>query len=105
MRVPPPGHGTGLGYSSGYGLIADGQGTVIEFIGTARDGLASGTGAMIMRPAGAEETRYYEGRFEHGLPHGVVWVEEPGREPRVRTFRAGKDAGAADADQLQRLSF
>jgi hypothetical protein len=95
----------GLGYSSGYGLIIDGRGSAVEFIGTARDGLASGAGAMIVRPAGADDTRYYEGQFENGLPHGVLWVEEPGRQPRVRNYRAGKDAGAADADQLQRLAF
>jgi hypothetical protein len=95
----------GLGFSSGYGLIADDEGNFVEFVGTAQAGQAAGTGAMIERPSGGTGARYYEGSFEQGLPHGVVWVEEPGRKPRVRFYRAGRDEGAADADNLQRLSF
>jgi hypothetical protein len=48
---------------------------------------------------------YYEGSFYEGLPHGVVRVEEPGRRPVVREFRAGIDKGAADPLALQRLQF
>jgi len=95
----------GLGFSSGYGLIADDDGNFVEFVGSAESGLATGTGAMIFRPSGEAGARYYEGNFSQGLPNGVILVEEPGRKPRVRKFRAGSDAGAADADQLQRLQF
>jgi hypothetical protein len=48
---------------------------------------------------------YYEGGFSDGLPDGVVLVEQPGKVPRVRTFRNGKDSGRADADDLERLQF
>ena len=59
----------------------------------------------MLRPSGEIGASYYEGDFSQGLPNGVILVEEPGRKPRVRKFRAGSDAGAADADQLQRLQF
>jgi hypothetical protein len=48
---------------------------------------------------------YYEGTFREGLPDGVVLVEEPGRKPQVRKFRAGVDRGRADPETLQRLQF
>jgi hypothetical protein len=95
----------GLGTSSGYGLIIDSQGHVVEFVGTADSGLASGTGAMIFRSPSEVGAVYYEGEFSQGLPDGVVRVEQPGRKPRVRKFRVGADAGSADADQLQSLQF
>jgi predicted small secreted protein len=95
----------GLGTSSGYGLILGDDGQVVEFVGTADSGLATGTGAMIRRSAGESGAVYYEGNFEQGLPDGVVKVEEPGRKPRIRQFRSGKDAGSADADRLQSLQF
>lgn len=95
----------GKGMSSGYGLIADVQGNVVEFVGTAEAGLASGIGAMIVRSPDQAGAIYYEGDFSQGVPDGVVLVEEPGRKPRVREFRAGADAGSADADQLQPLRF
>ena len=95
----------GLGASNGYGLILDDAGNVVEFIGSAEAGQASGTGAMIYRPAGETVATYYEGDFNNGLPDGVVLVEEAGRKPRVRNFRAGSEAGSADADQLQQVQF
>jgi hypothetical protein len=95
----------GLGSSSGYGLVLDGQGHVIEFVGTAEAGRASGTGAMIVRSPGETGATYFEGSFSQGLPDGVVLVEMPGRKPRVRRFRDGADAGSADADQLQPVQF
>jgi hypothetical protein len=95
----------GLGTSSGYGLIVDDQGPVVEFVGTADSGLASGTGAMILRSPGEIGPVYYEGDFSQGLPDGVVLVEKPGRKPRVRQYRAGAEAGSADADQLRSVQF
>ena len=95
----------GLGTSDGYGLIMDEQGHVVEFVGTADSGLASGTGAMIFRSPSEVGAVYYEGDFSQGLPDGVVRVEQPGRKPRIRKFRAGKDAGSADADQLRTVQF
>ena len=95
----------GKGISSGYGLVVDQQGNTIEYLGTAQDGLAEGSGAMIFRSPGQPSAVYYEGSFSAGLPHGVVWVEEGGRKPRVRTFQAGVDKGAADVGQLQRVKF
>ena len=95
----------GEGVSSGYGIVVDQQGNTIEYLGAARDGLAEGSGAMIFRSPGQPSAVYYEGSFSAGLPHGVVWVEEGGRKPRIRTFQAGVDKGAADVDQLQRVKF
>jgi len=95
----------GLGTSSGYGLIMADDGSLVEFVGFADSGLATGTGAMIQRSPGEAGAVYYEGGFNAGLPDGVVLVEEPGRKPRVRTYRGGRDTGAADADQLQLVQF
>ena len=95
----------GKAYSGGYGLVVDAQGNTIEYLGAASNGLAEGGGAMIFRSPGQQGAVYYEGSFSAGLPHGVVWVEEAGRKPRVRTFEAGLDRGAADVDQLQRFRF
>ena len=95
----------GQGAYTGYGLVTDGQGNTVEFLGRAAGGVAEGTGAMIVRSEQEEGSVYYEGTFAGGVPDGVVLVEEPGRKRRVRTYRAGEDAGSADADQLQRLQF
>jgi hypothetical protein len=95
----------GLATSDGYGLILDDAGQVVEFVGAAEGGLASGTGAMIFRSGNEAGATYYEGSFSAGLPDGIVLVEEPGRKPRVRKFRAGKEGGSADADQLQFVQF
>ena len=95
----------GLASASGYGLVVDRQGNTIEYLGAAEDGLAEGTGAMIFRSPGKAGSVYYEGSFSAGQPHGVVRVEEAGRKPRVRTFRAGVDKGSADGGQLQRVEF
>jgi hypothetical protein len=95
----------GLGFSSGYGLVLDDRGSVVEYVGTAQSGQADGTGAMILRAAGEAGAIYYEGGFAQGRPDGVVRVEEPGRKPRVRKFVAGVDKGPADADQLQTVRF
>jgi len=78
---------------------------VVEFVGTAESGLASGAGVMIFRSPSEVGAVYYDGDFSQGLPNGVVRVEQPGRKPRIRKFRAGKDVGSADADQLRSLQF
>ncbi len=95
----------GLASGSGYGLIRDEDGTSIEYVGSAESGMASGTGAMIFRSPNEIGAIYYEGDFREGLPDGVVRVEEPGRKPRVREFRAGSDRGSAEESRLQRLRF
>jgi hypothetical protein len=95
----------GQGSSSGYGLIMADDGNIVEFVGFASKGLAAGMGAMILRDASDSGAVYFEGHFSDGLPDGIVLVEEPGREPRVRNYRAGRDAGAADLDDLQRVRF
>ena len=95
----------GLASDSGYGLIIDQDGDTIEYVGFAKSGRASGIGAMIFRSPRDMGAIYYEGSFSEGLPEGVVQVEEPGRKPRIRKFRAGIDKGAADPEDLQRLQF
>jgi hypothetical protein len=95
----------GLAFGSGYGLLAEDSGRVVEYVGTADAGLADGAGAMIVRAPGVTGAVYLEGEFRAGRPDGVLRVEEPGRKPRFRVFQAGKDAGAANADDLQRIQF
>jgi hypothetical protein len=95
----------GLGISSGYGLIMDGEGNLVEFVGSADEGLASGTGAMILNTTAQTGATFYQGSFSKGLPDGVVRIEQPRRKPRVRRYRDGDDAGTADAAELQLLQF
>ena len=83
----------------------DGSGGYVEYLGTARDGLASGTGGMIVRVANKIGVTYYEGSFSNGLPDGTVKIEEPGRKSRVREFRAGIDVGKGNESELQSLAF
>jgi hypothetical protein len=89
----------------GYGVVRDGAGNYIEFLGNAEAGLASGTGGMVVRNLNEIGAVYYEGTFSAGLPDGIVRVEEPGRKPMVREFRAGLDVGRGDESQLQSLVF
>ena len=71
----------------------------------AERGLASGTGGMIVRTSDQVGPVYHEGSFNAGLPDGIVRVEEPGKKPRIREFRAGTDVGKGDERQLQVLEF
>ncbi len=95
----------GRATGKGYGVVSDGAGSSVEFIGETMDGLASGTGAMIIRPAGHAGAIYYEGSFKLGQPDGVMIVEETGRSQLLREFRTGQDKGKGDPGRLQRLSF
>lgn len=89
----------------GYGVIVDGSGNSLEYLGEAKDGLASGIGGAIRQRRGVAGAAYYEGRFANGLPDGVVQVEEPGRRPAVREFRGGDVVGSVGENRLQRLTF
>jgi hypothetical protein len=89
----------------GYGLVRADDGSEIEYLGNSREGLAHGLGAMIVRSPGSIGAIYYEGQFEQGLPHGIVRLEQPGRKAQTRKFNQGKDAGAADEQELSRLMF
>jgi len=95
----------GLAADNGYGLIIQQDGETIEYVGSAESGHATGTGAMIYRSPREIGAIYYEGSFREGMPDGVVLVEEPGRKPAVRKFRAGVDKGSADPEALQWLHF
>jgi hypothetical protein len=95
------------GYANGpgYGLVRTDDGSEIEYLGRSEAGLAQGLGAMIVRSPASIGAIYYEGQFEQGLPHGIVRVEQPGRKTTTRKFNSGKDAGAADDQQLSTVSF
>ncbi len=95
----------GLASKRGYGVVKSGSGSYVEYLGTAQDGMASGTGGMIVRAANRIGATYYEGNFRNGLPDGTVKIEEPGRKSRVREFRAGRDVGKGNASELQSLAF
>jgi hypothetical protein len=89
----------------GYGVIRDEAGSSVEFLGVAESGFASGTGGMIVHDSRQIGAVYFEGSFRNGLPEGVVRVEEPGRKPRVREFRAGLDVGKGEEKALRQLEF
>jgi len=89
----------------GYGVILDGSGNSVEFLGQAKAGLADGVGGMIARYRSQPGAYYFEGSFRNGVPDGVLRVEEPGGKVRVREFRTGKDAGTGAAGDVQRLVF
>ena len=95
----------GIAHDRGYGVIRDDAGNSLEYLGSAADGMPSGTGGMITRNSGVTGAFYVEGNFKQGLPNGVVQVEAPGGRPQIREFRAGKDVGSGAADKLQRLVF
>ncbi len=95
----------GLATHRGYGVVRDESGNSVEFLGTAEAGMASGTGGMIVRKSNGIGSVYHEGSFREGLPDGIVRVEEPGKKPRIREFRAGSDVGKGDGSQLQALVF
>jgi len=95
----------GLAHERGYGVVLDSAGNSLEYLGSAKNGMPSGTGGMIARYSRQTGSFYFEGRFDEGVPDGVVLVEEPGGRPQVREFRSGKDVGSGVADQLQPLTF
>lgn len=80
----------------GYGVVGDPTGASVEYVGDARNGMAAGGGAMIVRGAGATGATYYAGGFADGLPDGQVRVESPGQPPRWRRFSAGADQGRTE---------
>jgi hypothetical protein len=95
----------GLADGNGYGVVFDPRGYRLEYLGGAKDGLAEGLGAMIfLSPADAGPV-YYEGGFRRSLPDGVVRIEKAGREPRIRRFRDGRDAGSAELADLRSPRF
>jgi hypothetical protein len=95
----------GVADERGYGVVIDGSGNSLEYLGTAKNGMPSGTGGMISRHSRETGSIYFEGSFKEGVPDGVVLVEEPGGRSQVREFRAGKDVGNGAADRLQPLTF
>lgn len=95
----------GVASGRGYGLIMNKRGDTLEFIGDTHKGLASGFGGMIIQRRGKVGARYYEGEFKHGVPDGVVRIEEPGQVPKTRLYKAGTDIGKGDEARLQSLNF
>lgn len=95
----------GFGDGLGYGLVRGDDGSEIEYLGSSNQGLAQGLGAMIVRSPQTIGAVYYEGQFDQGLPHGIVRLEQPGRKTETRKFNRGKDAGAADEQQLSPVNF
>lgn len=95
----------GAATGRGYGLVVNARGESVEFIGEARQGMASGTGAMIIHRDGQLGATYYEGGFKAGLPDGVVRVENAGEAPRLRLFRSGADIGKGKAADLKSPRF
>jgi hypothetical protein len=95
----------GYGHGRGYGVLQDASGNSIEYLGAAERGLPNGIGGMIAQNGGSAGATFYEGRFRNGRPDGILRVEEPGRKPRVREFRAGKDVGGASESEWKGLTF
>ena len=95
----------GLADGRGYGVILDGSGNSVEFLGNARGGVPEGSGGLIARYRHATGAFYFEGTFRAGQPDGVVLIEEPGRKPRTREFQAGRDVGNGALAEVERLKF
>ena len=95
----------GAASGRGYGLILNGRGDSVEYIGDAQNGLASGFGGMIIQRKGQLGATYFEGGFRSGLPDGVVRVENAGELPKLREYRAGADVGKGNASKLNSLKF
>ena len=95
----------GVASGRGYGLIVNDRGDSIEFIGDARNGLAWGSGGMIIQRRGQLGATYYEGGFRNGLPDGVVRVENAGQIPKLREYRLGTDIGKGHASKLRSLKL
>jgi len=95
----------GLATGRGYGVVTDGQGDSVEYLGDARKGLAHGTGGMIVRRRGQLSAAYYEGAFRNGKPDGEVRVEKGGSPPQLRRFKAGVDTGRGNPGQFLGLGF
>ncbi len=64
----------GMASGRGYGLLADGRGSSIEYLGFAQGGMASGSGGMIKKTRGQLGATYLEGEFRGGLPDGTIRV-------------------------------
>jgi hypothetical protein len=95
----------GKANARGYGLVRDEAGNTVEYLGETKGGVASGTGAMIVRSAGQAYPTYYEGEFSNGLPDGVVSVAQAGKVATVRKYHAGADAGKAAEGSWRALEF
>ena len=95
----------GLASGRGYGLVEDASGNSVEYLGSAKDGLASGTGGMIMRYSGRLAPDYFEGEFRRGLPDGVVEFETAGQKPQFRRYASGEEGGKATESEFKRLDF
>jgi hypothetical protein len=95
----------GLASGRGYGLAGEETGMSAEYLGDAKDGLASGNGGMIVRQAGQASPSYYEGQFREGLADGVVMFQAAGSQPRILQFKAGEESGKASEGQWKKLQF
>jgi hypothetical protein len=95
----------GFATGRGYGLIMNEGGDSVEFIGNAKNGVAQGTGGMIIQRKGQIGATYFEGGFKNGLPDGVVRVETAGQQPKLRQYKDGADIGKGNASLLKNVSF
>jgi hypothetical protein len=95
----------GFATGRGYGLIMSETGESIEFLGDAQDGVAQGSGGMIVQHGNQLGATYYEGEFKRGLPDGVVRVETAGEPPRLRRYKNGNDVGKGNISALKSLRF
>jgi len=95
----------GMASGRGYGVVMDDNGDTLEYLGSARRGLASGAGAMILQRSLQLGAAYYEGGFKNGRPDGVVQVELAGQPTRLRKYKDGIDVGKGNAAKLQNLDL
>lgn len=95
----------GFANGRGYGIIMSETGESVEYLGDARNGVAQGSGGMIVQRRNQLGATYYEGEFQHGLPDGVVRVETAGQPPRLRRYKNGNDIGKGDLSALKSLQF
>lgn len=83
----------GKANGTGVGVIENADGSSIEYYGYAANGLANGSGFMLIHSPGSSHS--LEGNFVNGLADGAVRVSKAGQDDELRTYRAGKDVGAS----------
>lgn len=95
----------GLATGRGYGVIRTDDARQIEYVGEARSGTASGTGAMIIHNPTTSGATFFDGSFRDGRPDGTVRVVMPGEYPAWRRYDNGQDRGRADETDWQPYRF
>ncbi|MEO1027466.1 MAG: hypothetical protein AAFX02_00270 [Pseudomonadota bacterium] len=79
---------SGRATGRGRGVITNEDGSVYEYYGDAENGLASGTGLMLVSQSNSMTA--FEGQFSNGQVNGVTRVHRSGQAPAARNYTNGR---------------